>query len=1050
MPYRSTDHAADDLGHACGCAAARGHDAAAIAAAHGQGHAHAHADGFTLPGAAKHFPPDLALEPIHLALDLRVDIAGETAGGTATTTVRSHHDGASELTLNAVDLMDVAVADADGHALTWTYDGSEIRVRWAEGIARGETRRVSVGYRVASPIAGMFFSHPTDAVPDAPMFVVTDHETERARYWLPCIDQPNARTRLDIRITADARFTILANGGLVDETMNVDANGVSDGTKSAHWRLDFPCPSYLLCFAVGDFVRCDDGEVDGVPIAYFTTAPATPDDLRRSFGRTGAMLRWLNGRLGTPYPFPKYYQIALPGIGGAMENISLVTWDGRYVLDETLALEMTRGIDEINVHEMAHAWFGDAIVCRDYAHAWLKESWATYMEQVWFDDVAGADEGQYQFWRDARAYIHEADHRYKRPLVTREFNSSWQMYDRHLYPGGACRLHTLRRELGDALFWEGVQAYVRNHFGGVVETDDLRRALENVSGRSLGRFFDQWIYSPGYPDIKVTFSHDADKAEGTFVIEQTQADKAAGGRAGDGKLNANGGASSSASAAIPVFALTTAVGWTIDGVHHRASVKITDARHTIVVPMAKAPSIVRFDPDCAILHKLRFTPSDAMLRAQLTGAPDVIGRILAGRELCATAKRANIEAVAAAYAAEPFWGVRIEWAAALGHAGTAAAVDALAGIVSAEADPRVIASVFGAADAYRDVGIAGAIERRLAAGLPHQAAAAAYRALGAQRAAAPIDVLLTGAATVRRAGFAQGGALAGLAMTRDDAAFGPLLAGTYPGMTPEDARFYAASALAEWAATRPRDSRERVQTIERLEDLLRDRNDRVQSAAARGLAMLGSGAAAIERYKKTQAVQDHFVIDRLLGQARGGGDEKVTALAKQLDGLRDDFRTVRNSVETLEAKVSPTHEAEAGGADEDRAEGKTKSKGKGEGKAGRKAKSKGMKAAKAGDAAEADNAAEVASAVPGGEDGVADKPRKAAKAAAKKAKRKASPPPSPVAPPPGTEEPQLRPDEPADAPPPQPSDASAPDDIVTAVGFDRDTNVDAADDLGHS
>ena len=70
-------------------------------------------------------------------------------------------------------------------------------------------------------------------------------------------------------------------------------------------------------------------------------------------------------------------------------------------IDETLALELTRNVDDVNVHEMAHAWFGDAIVCRDFAHAWLKESWATYIAQVWFDDVAGADEGRYQLWRDA-------------------------------------------------------------------------------------------------------------------------------------------------------------------------------------------------------------------------------------------------------------------------------------------------------------------------------------------------------------------------------------------------------------------------------------------------------------------------------------------------------------------------------------------------------------------------------------------------------------------------------------------------------------------------
>lgn len=883
MPYRATDATADALGHACACARS-----------HGPG------DGFTLPGAAKVFPPDLPLEPVHLDLELRVDIHGRAVAGTATTTVTSRHDGAAELTLHAVDLADLDVRDPDGHAVRWSYDGQAIRVRWAEGVARGQARRVAVAYRARQPIAGLFFSHPTADLPDAPTFVVSDHETERARYWLPCVDLPNARPRLDLRLTADARFTILANGALVDETVH------PDGRKTAHWRLDAPCPSYLLCFAIGDFVRCDDGEVDGVPIAYYGVAPATPDDLRRSFGRTGAMLRWLNGRLGTPYPYPKYAQIALPGIGGAMENISLVTWDGRYVLDETLALELTRNVDDVNVHEMAHAWFGDAIVCRDFAHAWLKESWATYMEQVWFDDVAGADEGRYQFWRDAQAYLDEADNRYVRPIVARTFNSSWQLYDRHLYPGGACRLHTLRRELGDALFWEGVQAYVRRHVGGVVETDDFRAALEGVSGRSLGAFFDQWFHSPGYPDLKVTFAHDADAGQGTFTIEQRQAAPTSDAKGGaqDGAA-AGPAAHGDGASAVPVFALSTHVGWTIDGVHHTAPVRLTEARHTVVVPMAKPPAMVRFDPEGTILHKLAFNPGDALLRAQLTDAPDVVGRILAGRELCAAGKRAGIEAVAAAYEREPFWGVRIEWAAALGKAGTAAAVAALVRIVAAEADPRVLAAVMGAAGAVRDADLAAAVQDRLAVGLPHMAAAAAYRALGAQREAAPIDVLLAGSRTVRIAGHTQGGALAGLAATRADAAFAPLLEATQPGRTPEDARFHAVAALADWAVSRPRDGRERTQVVERLEDLLRDPSDRVQSAAARGLAALGAGAAAIERYRTSQPTQDHFVVDRLLGQARRGGDERVAGLERQLDGLRVEVRRLQGAVETLQAQAAP-------------------------------------------------------------------------------------------------------------------------------------------------
>ena len=113
------------------------------------------------------------------------------------------------------------------------------------------------------------------------------------------------------------------------------------------------------------------------------------EHLERSFRRTADMLRWLPEKLGTPFPYPKYFQIALPFVGGAMENISLVTWDDRFVLDAELERDERQLLDVINVHEMAHTWFGDLVVCRDFAHAWLKESWATYMEACWLEHDLG-------------------------------------------------------------------------------------------------------------------------------------------------------------------------------------------------------------------------------------------------------------------------------------------------------------------------------------------------------------------------------------------------------------------------------------------------------------------------------------------------------------------------------------------------------------------------------------------------------------------------------------------------------------------------------------
>jgi aminopeptidase N len=838
----------------------------------------AHSD-FAQPGADAHYPPNLELQPIHLEIDLHVDLAQEAIAGTVTATVEARTSGPRTLALHAVDFQELDVQDADGRALSSSYDGRKLVVTWSEPFAAAETRRVAIRYRVQRPVTGLFFSLPTAAQPNLPWFAATDHETERARHWLPCVDLPNVRPRLDFKLRAESRFTILANGALIDETAH------ADGTKTAHYRLDQPCPSYLTCFAIGEFARCDDGEFEGRPVAYFASTQFDASHLARSFGRTRPMLQWLTAKLGAPFPYPKYFQFALPDFGGAMENISLVSWDDVFVLDETLAKEWGPLVDQVNVHEMAHSYFGDWLVCRDFSHAWLKESWATYIESCWLEDKVGSDAAVYDFFANAAAYFSEADEQYKRPLVTRVFDHSWSLYDRHLYPGGACRLHMLRKLLGDEVFWSGVRDYVQTYGGQVVETDDFRRMLEKHSGRSLVRYFEQWFYAKGYPSLKVTFSHDAKTREGTFEIEQTQVDD---------KTN------------MPAFALTLKLGWVVDGKLSTRVVEFDRQRHTVIVEMPREPEQVRVDPYTEVLLKLDFNPGDGMLLQQLTRAEDVAGRILAGQELAKTGRAKNIAALRDAYSTEAFWGVRIEWARALSKLGTEAAVQALVHCVEVEHDPLAQEAVLRAAGALRDPRLAQALQARLDAGLPYRASAAALEGLGRQRAQAPLDELLRHSASVSFGGHVQSGALRALAATRRSEALPVLIEQSRVGATPFNARPASVFGLGELGRNLLRGERERAR--ERLVDLLRDPVPRIRQAALMALGNLGDPDAlsALTAYRASVSEQEQLGVDRVLRALRSSETPRTAALEKHVDELEGKLRKLDDALQRLEARIEPT------------------------------------------------------------------------------------------------------------------------------------------------
>lgn len=441
-----------------------------------------------------------------------------------------------------------------------------------------------------------------------------------------------------------------------------------------HYRLAFPCPPYLLALGVGylvkhragRFARAATPEAQRAALAapraagensqlgevvYYgvpTVGPdgATPGKLARSFRHTVPMLHWLQARLGVAFPFPKYYQLASHGVGGAMENISLVTWNEVFMLDRKAAREWGNFTGIVNIHEMAHSYFGDAVTSRHFDHAWLKESWATYLEYVWLQENIGVEEMLYNMRVDRDKYLAEAQGGYVRAVSTNVYNHSWSMFDYHLYPGGAWRLHMLRAQLGDAVFWDGVRRYLTRHMSvgddaayaredvaGTVsaavlappaETDDFRACLEFAAaaaggdasaensphfrvGHNLTGFFDEWFYGKGFPSVAAEYAYDTAAGVATVTLKQTQ-DRHA-----------------TASCTGAYFDLTLPVAFERapeDWIVLNARFSLADGTARVSLPLTHAPLQVLIDPQHRVLAKVSFTPPLDLLLRTIECVPD--------------------------------------------------------------------------------------------------------------------------------------------------------------------------------------------------------------------------------------------------------------------------------------------------------------------------------------------------------------------------------------------------------------------------------------------
>ncbi|ORZ35026.1 hypothetical protein BCR44DRAFT_1434945 [Catenaria anguillulae PL171] len=661
---------AHDLHEALGSAAVLiDAEIAAIHAEASAGAAPADLDGFTAATTPARYAPNIALEPIHLDIALDFDFDAAKADASITHTIRCNRAGGesasdamrkavSSLKLHGVALDNVRVeGDLVG---SFEYTGKEIHIDWTKPFARGEERKVTIKYTVEQPVAGMYFNHANGKFGYGPhgTHVITDHETERARYWLATIDEPTVRPKLTFHLTAPAHMEALANGNLVSTTASADG-----ARKTTVWHLDYPCPSYLLCLAVGEFNSVEDAaaQIGGrtVPIKYFGTKMMPAEELKRGLDQTKHMIEWLSNKLQFDLPWDKYYQISSPYSGGAMENISFVTWGDFVHMDERQSRDFKMRVDSTNIHEAVHTWFGDVTVIRYFESVWLKESFATYLPLVYqSESYPGAnippqdlkDYGRFNMLMTQERYM-SATAGYLRPVVCKRYDHSWNMFDAYSYPGGAMRIHMLRGLLGDDVFWSGLSKYLHKFAGKTVTTDDLRKVLEAESGLNLVQFFDQWFTEgKGHPTFKPSFGFDPARNVAHLTLEQTQADAAKG---------------------VPLFAMDVPVHFVSkDGEVFKAVAKFdgTNAKAVAIAHTGGKPVRVELDPHGFQLFALpdsAFVPAADLALNAAELSDDVVQRIRAYRGLIKEADFTTLRKVRALALKEKSPWVRQEIVAAL-------------------------------------------------------------------------------------------------------------------------------------------------------------------------------------------------------------------------------------------------------------------------------------------------------------------------------------------------------------------------------------------------
>ena len=333
----------------------------------------------------------------------------------------------------------------------------------------------------------------------------SDNWPNRAHNWIPCKDDPGDKATFEFVVTAPSQYRVISNGKLEDEKI------LADNKKLTHWKEDVSLPTKVMVIGVAKFAvkQYEDSPADA-PVSAWVYQQDSINGFK-NYSVAPAILKFFSNYIG-PYPYNKLANVQSKTIFGGMENASAIFYFEK-------SAEENISIEDLMAHEIAHQWFGDMATEKKFSHLWLSEGFATYMADVYLESKYGHDSMSSRL-REERIKVIEYVARSGKPVVD-SISSLMTLLNPNTYEKGGWVLHMLRRQMGDSTFQTFIRKYYDRYKGKNADTEDLEKIAEEVAGKSLQQFFTQWLYTPGIPQLKITWHYNKnDKAVSIQVTQQ--------------------------------------------------------------------------------------------------------------------------------------------------------------------------------------------------------------------------------------------------------------------------------------------------------------------------------------------------------------------------------------------------------------------------------------------------------------------------------------------------------------------------------------------------